>query len=189
MDNLEVVTRLTFVFFVYLIMAIFVERAVEVLMAVFKYVEFKKGLFEFWNRRAEKYRKKYERLYAFQGVSDNKIKKTLNWLHWKVIAAVPYPGGKPSVSAPLIRINAIRISARIVAFFISLILVLAMKIDVIVMVKNLLPGPEFLKSILDYGAIKVVITAAAISIGSEPLHELIRRVENISRKKTTTGGA
>jgi len=189
MDNIELITRLTFLFFVYLILALLVERTIELLVSVFKYVEMKRGTYAFWNNKARQYQQRFERLYAFQGESDSRVKKVLNWLHWKVISDAPYTHGQKSISAALIRLNAIRVTTRVISFLLSLLLVLVADVDIIVMIKNFLPGPEFLKAILDHAWVKVVLSAGAISIGSEPLHELIRRFEDMSKQKTFTGGA
>ena len=40
-DTIEVITTVTYIFFVYLLLAIFVERTVEFLVAVFDYCEMK----------------------------------------------------------------------------------------------------------------------------------------------------
>jgi hypothetical protein len=185
MDGIEVVSRITFIFFIYLVLAIFVERTIEVLISVFNYIELKKEFHHFWNARARAYQKRFERIYSYQGKTQNKMESLLNWLNWKIVSDKPYTGGKVTISADLIRINYIRVGTRILALIISFILVLVIDLDIIRMIKKLLPGPEFAKDILEYDAVKVIITAAAISIGSEPLHELITKIENVGKKKAT----
>ena len=77
MDNIEVITKVTFIFFIYLILALFIERLIEVLVAIFNYFEIKFKFYHFWNRQAERYQLRFERLYGFQGEGGEQRKKCL----------------------------------------------------------------------------------------------------------------
>lgn len=189
MENIEVITRITFLFFIYLIMAIFVERVLEVLVSVFNYVEFKRNLYNFWNQRARVLQKRFDRLYGYQGGDAPKTEKILNWVLWKVVAEAPYVGGKESVSAALIRLNYVRVGARVLAFFLSLIFALVLEfklgIDLVLLIEKLLSTGQgvsyrILGVISQFETLRVIITAAAISIGTEPLHQLISQIEKLA---------
>lgn len=190
MENIEVVTTVTFIFFIYLVLAIFVERTLEILMAIYNYVEFKFNWHAFWNRKARAYQERFHRLYNFQGEGTNNVQKLFNWIKWKVISDKPYEGGKEVISAALIRLNYRRIGSRVVAFLISLSLVLSLGLDLIAIIENLLPDVNIVRTALEYKIVRVVLTSAAISVGSEPLHEIISRIERMERRKkaTTQGG-
>lgn len=189
--NLDVITNITYVFFVYLVLAIIVERFVEMLVAVFNYVEMKRAWQDFWNRKARAYQKRFDLLYGAQDEDAGRIKKLFSWLLWKVISEPPYEGGKEVISANLIRLNYFRVATRLAAFVISCFLVVAVDLDFIEIIERIIPKAKLLAVITGQEWVRFVITAAAISIGSEPLHQLIRRVEKYGASKTaaTAGGA
>jgi len=198
--NVEVITTITYLFFVYLILALLVERVVEVLVAFFNYLEFKFKWYEFWNRKAEAYRARYDRLYGYHGPGGERMKKLLSWLLWKSIAERPYEGGKEAVSANLIRLNYLRLSTRITAFLLSAGLVLWQheQLDIAIIVDAVKVSlPEALRSVFvsvtkvitESPFFKGVLTAAAITIGSEPLHELISRIEKVLKSKSQSASA
>ncbi len=198
MENIEVITRITFLFFIYLIMAIFVERLLEVLVSVFGYIELKWNLHTFWNRRARVLQQRFDRLYGFQGGDAPKTEKVLNWVLWKVVTERPYVGGKEIIPAALIRLSYLRVGSRILAFILSLAFTIALEvklgIDLVLLVESMLTGTggvvyKVLGNISDYPILRVIITAAAISIGTEPLHSLISQIEKLAASKTAaTGG-
>ncbi len=191
MDNIDVVTNVTYLFFVYLILAIIVERVVEILVAIFNYFEMRGKWYGFWNRRAVAYQKKFERLYGYQDESADRVKKLFSWLLWKVIAEKPHEGGKEVISANLIRLNYLRVATRVAAFAISCILVAVVDLDFIEIIKRMIPKFKLLEMITGWPFFRFIVTAALISIGSEPLHQVIRRVEKYAATKaaTSTGGA
>jgi hypothetical protein len=198
MENIEVITRITFLFFIYLIMAIFVERLLEVLVSVFGYLELKWNLHTFWNRRARVLQQRFDRLYGFQGGDAPNTEKILNWILWKVVTERPYVGGKEIIPAALIRLSYLRVGSRILAFILSLAFTIALEvklgIDLVLLVESMLTGAggvvyKILGNISDYPILRVIITAAAISIGTEPLHSLISQIEKMAASKTAaTGG-
>lgn len=197
-NNIEVITRITFLFFIYLVMAIFIERVLEVLVSVFNYVDLKLKLHNFWNSRAKALQKRFDRLYGFQGSNAPKTEKLLNWVLWKVVAEKPYVGGKEIISAGLVRLNYLRVGSRIVSFILALAFTLALEfklgIDLVLLVESMLASGgsltyKILGNISQYPILRVIITAAAISIGTEPLHSLISQIEKMAASKTATGGA
>ncbi len=196
-NNIEVITRITFLFFLYLVMAIFVERLMEVLVSAFNYVELKWKLHIFWNRRAKVLQKRFDRLYGYQGGNAPKAEKIFNWVLWKIVAEKPYVGGKESISAELLRLNYLRVGTRTVAFIISLVFALVLEfkldIDLVLLVENMLSSTgslayKVLGKISEYPFLRVIITAAAISIGTEPLHSVISKIEKMAASKTATSG-
>jgi len=189
--NIEVITNITYVFFVYLILAIIVERVVEVLVAVFNYFEMRGKWYGFWNRRALVYQARFERLYGYQDESADRAKKLFSWLLWKVISEKPHEGGKEIISANLIRLNYLRVATRVAAFALSCILVAVVDLDFIEILKRMIPKFKLLELIAGWPFFRFILTAALISIGSEPLHQVIRRVEKYAASKAaaSTGGA
>jgi hypothetical protein len=75
-SSVGVITKITYLLFLFLILAIFIERSTEIFMSFVKYFDLKQGWYKFWNKQAEKFKLRLDRLYAFQG-SDTEDKKLL----------------------------------------------------------------------------------------------------------------
>jgi hypothetical protein len=198
--TIEVVTTVTYIYFVYLLLALLIERTLEVLVAIYNYLELKVGWDKTWDRKAEHYRARLGRLYEYQGEAGDIAHKLFNWVLWKVIAERPYEGGKEQISADLVRLSYFRVTTRLVAFLISFVLVFSQwhQLDIITIIQDAIAKgaiPDTLKPIVSNlsrnEALRLVITAAAISIGSEPLHQLIGKIEQriASKSVSTSGGA
>lgn len=185
-NNIEVITLATYIFFIYLVMAILVERVLEFLMSVYNYYEFKFAWYDkFWNAKARALQQRFDRLYNFQGASPGRTEQIFNWVLWKVISDRPYEGGREVVSADLVKLNYVRIITRVFAFFLSFVLVLILKLDMIDIIYNAIPEAKILSFVTDVKIIRYILSAAAISIGTEPLHHFISRIEKIEKRSTT----
>jgi hypothetical protein len=184
MDNVEVITKVTFIFFIFLILALFVERLIEVLMAIFNYIELRFKFYRFWNRQAERYQLRFERLYGFQGEDGGQKKKILDWVIWKTIIEPSYAGGKYIVSSNLIRLNYMRVATRGLAFGLALILVISQGLNLVEVIEQLIPMAKKVSVVTQTGFVRLFLTAFAISIGSEPLHHIIGRIEKVGKKKS-----
>lgn len=188
--TLEVIKITTYILFVYLLLSIIVERVIEILVAIYNYLEFQFKWDGFWNAKAEKYRRQFERLYGFQGKSSGNVSKLFNWILWKTITEKPYEGGKDVISAGMIRLNYIRFVCRVLAFGLSLIFVLWQHLDFVALVETMIPDVKRLTFITQFGWVRVLISAGILAIGTEPLHQLINKLETLEkkRKKPATGG-
>lgn len=191
-DNIEAITTITYVFFIYLLLALLVERSVEILMAVYKYVELKRDWFQFFERRAALYRQRFERLYGFQGQQASRARNVLNHVYRRVIVEPGQPGGRPVVSASLVRLSYLRLGTRALSILLALLFVLLLLnfaefnlLDLIAQfyAQNF-QGAGLLRKITSSPALSVIISAIFISLGVEPLHRLIARVEELGQPKT-----
>ena len=193
--NIGYITAITYVFFIYLVLAIFIERLMEVCVAVFNYVDLKRGWYNVWNRKARSYQKKFDRLYGYQRGKTPQIDKMLNSILWKALSEKPYPGGKEIISAALIRLEYLRIGSRVFAFLVALVFTIIVKatlgFDLVVTVSELIKGSKVLDLLAQREAICILLTAVAISLGSEPLHQMISRFEKMSerRRPAAQGGS
>lgn len=188
-DNVEFVTFVTYVFFTYLILALLVERIVEVLVAIFNYVELHRRWDAYWNRTAERLSNRYTRLYGYAQDERGKIRSVLDALLWNVISEEPYRGGKKIISANLIRLNYLRLGTRVIAFLIAAVIVLSLRLDFVEVLSLIFQEYPFFTGLLESSSIvRFILTIAAISIGSEPLHQVIRGVEKFAEKKRNAPG-
>ncbi|HKJ67449.1 MAG TPA: hypothetical protein VKA68_05795 [bacterium] len=180
---IDVITLATYIFFVYLLLGTIVERLSEVVVAVYKYLELKLGWRDHWNKKAQQYQRRLDNLYRLQAEGTGKSLQTFSWLLWNVVTEPQYPGGRERVSARLIRQNAIQIGTRILAVVAALILIFALQVDIFSMIVQSLPGVELGNIFVAQPWLGKVLSAVAISIGTEPLHHVITRVERWSEKR------
>lgn len=189
MDTVNVITVFTYLLFLFLIVAIFVERTVEIFVSVIKYVDLKLGWYRKWNRRAEQLRSRLDRLYGFQGSNAGDKKKLFNWILWKVVTEKSTPGGRDIIAAKSIRTRFYRTASRIFSFLFSLIFSIGIyRLLDVDLVTILIDVSGYSLSLFDnpsawITALKIVVTAALLSAGSEPLHHLITKVEKIGQSK------
>lgn len=177
------ITTITYLFFIYLILALFIERSVEIMVSVLRYADLKLGWYSHWNRLAEASRQRFDRQLLYQGAGGG-TEKLLVWLHWDVVTAKAYEGGKDLISADAIRSKYIRITSRILAFLLAAtfsgLMYLNFKTDLITIFQQV----SEIELISSGPYLKVFLTAVLLSAGAEPLHQLIVKVENIGKKKS-----
>ncbi len=192
MENLEFIKLTTYIFMIYLLLALAVERTIELLVAVYNYLELRFQWYQYWNRQARKLQERFDRLEGLQEQAGLNVRRLWEWLLWRIVAEPPYPGGRKIVSAELIRLNYFRIGTRAVAFFLALFMVLFQDLDFIKIVfdsyEKMLPAQTTVASILEYKPLRMVLAAIAISVGSEPLHQFIRQVEQFAQRRTNRAG-
>ena len=186
--TVSVITKVTYLLFLFLILAIFVERTAEIFMSIVKYADLKLGWYNIWNRKAEKLKLRLDRVYGYQGGDTDDKKKLFAWILWNLITEKPYVGGKDIIAAKSIRTRYYRVITRIFNFIISLLFAWWMysKLEVdLVTILNNVAGFEIDVIISSNHWFKIIITAALLAAGSEPLHQLIKRFEGIgeTRKK------
>jgi len=182
MDNVEVITKVTYLFFIYLVLALFVERLIEVLVAIFNYIEIKFRLYRFWNRQAGRHQLRFERWYGFQREGAEGKKKLFDWVIWKTIIEPAYAGGKYIISANLIRLSYIRVGTRVLAFGLALLLAITQGLNLVDVIEQIIPMAKKVSVVTQSGFFRLILSAFAISIGSEPLHHLIGRIEKVGEK-------
>jgi hypothetical protein len=187
METMEVITTTTYLIFIYLILALFVERTVEIFVSIFNYADLKLGWNKKWNAMAHKYQKRFDRLYSYKGGESSQIDKTLNWVLWRVITDKPYEGGKDVILASSVRLNYLRVLSRVFAFLLSLAFVITIKIiltvDLVTVLGNIVGNSRILGFLEHHDILKILISAVAVSIGIEPLHRAIKGIESIGKQK------
>ena len=191
METTDVITITTYIFFIYLLMALFVERTVEVLVSIFNYCDMKWKRCRVWNNRAEKYRDKLDRLYNFD--SSTRINKMFNWLCWGVVTEPAYTGGKLIISAQTIRTKYIQVYSRVCASIVSLILVLILYYQYGIKMVDAISGVLYKSGpitgttigfLQNNELIGVLLTAIAVAAGVQPLHSMIVNIEKAGKKKS-----
>ncbi len=184
-SNIEVVTTAVYVLFLYLLLALLVERLVEVLMACYNYIEHRsKRLSNCWNRKARALCERLSQLRRTQG-GGNRALKAMYKIFWNMVAEPRHEGGRHIVSANLIRIQYKRVGGRILSFLLALALVFWLadvkSFNLLETVadfyKQALPNAEIFTFITSNPLFCGLLSAVGISLGVEPLHEIISRIE------------
>ncbi len=182
---IEVITLVTYLFFIYLLLATIIERLSEVAVAVYKYAEFKLGWREYWNKKARQLQKRLDDLYRLQEEGAGNAVHMFSWLLWTVVTEPKYPGGRERISARLVRQNSIQLGTRIFAVLAAFLLVFSLQVDLFQMVVKVLPGVDLGRFFTETPLIGKLLSAAAISIGTEPLHHTITRIERWSERRAS----
>ncbi len=186
MNTTEVISAVTYIFFVALVLALFVERLMEILVAAYKYLEWRRKWASFWNHLAEEMAIRLESLIQYLRTTAPGISLLVQRIFQQFLTVPGYPGQPWKISASLVRKYGIRAVVRVVAFFISLGLVLSLKLDLVALVvhvlKLLYPLAGYLDFLTESLWIHYLLTAAVISIGTEPLHTLIVRFERLNER-------
>ena len=189
MNTVNVITQITYLLFLFLVLAIFVERTVEIFMSIVKYADLKLGWYRFWNKQAEKFRDRLDRLYNMQGSETEDKKLLYRYILWNLVSSEPYKGGKAVVAAKSVRTQYYRYISRIFAFLLSLgfsiWVYLHLEIDLVQILENVGDYEMNLGGRLSPW-LKILITAGILTAGSEPLHQLIKRVEKRGREQKTS---
>jgi hypothetical protein len=181
------ITRLTAVFFSYLVAALLVERFVEIMVAVLKYLELKFMRPNFWTGAAENMRRRFERLYYLHSL-DKKATLSLDMLLWNLVT-VSGEAGRRTLVADLVRLHFYRLIAYVFTFGTALALAFAIKYNFISIIVAAFPEIINLFDPRKYEFLNILLTALALSFGSQPLHQLICRLEKRLESKTELGGA
>lgn len=185
-NTISVITKITYLLFLYLVLAIFVERAVEVIMSVIKYIDLKAKGYRTWNSKAKKFNQRLGRLNQVQGKNTADKKRLFRWIMWNLITEKPYEGGKEVIAAKSIRTRYFRYLSRAFGFLVALGFAIwfynVFEVDLVLLLKKV-GDIKITLGIESSPAIKILITAAILAAGSEPLHRLIKKVEYIGQTK------
>lgn len=186
LEAVSVITKTTYLLFLFLILAIFVERSVEIFMSALKYADLKLGWLKHWNRKAKKFQTRYDRFLKNQGEHSRDKQLLFRWILWRFVSEEPYTGGRVIIAAKSIRTHYYRIYSRIFAFSIallfSLVVYLKMDLDLVNILENV-SGVQLLNGDQNMTLVKILLTTAILAGGSEPMHHLIKRAEKIGKTK------
>lgn len=182
--TVDVITMVTYLFFIYLILAIFIERCVELIIGTLNYADQKLGWYHYWNKLAVRHQKRLDELYNYQGDRGKGTNKLFTWILWDVVIEKAYEGGKDIISAASIRFKYFRVISRIIAFFLSLAFALYIQKNLGVDLITLFENVSGIEMAAIGSGLKAFLTAVLLSVGSEPLHEIITKVELIGKDKS-----
>ncbi len=182
---MDEVIDLTRVYIVILLLALLIERIMEIVVGVWNYIEWKTNMQAFWNGKAEKLKKKYERIAKGQLLSRV---ITLSPLATQIrYAARSQKKGHSNqlviISGENIRQAVIATASRIVASVLGVILCYAADINLIEIFQSLLPA--IIGKLTNWSPmLQVFLSGIVIGLGAEPVHNLIAAMEKRRASRT-----
>ena len=172
----EYVSHMTFLLFLFLVLALFVERLLEVCVSIFNYFDLRYRGYLLWNRLA----RRIQLQYSSQVASSPAKQRIIGWLFWKIMVSPDPDGSRSVISAALVRVYSIRAATRILGVLVSLALILfihySLEIDLLIITEQIVGTDLFTEALSRSTFLKIVLSAIAIAIGVEPLHLLISRI-------------
>ena len=174
-----------------LFLALFIERLIEMLKALYDVVETKRGRHARWNDLAQKVANQlYSRMTENKG--DNKFED----FHLKLVSQYlfsnhPHYQGSLVVSSDRIRTIFMKYLAKVVGVVLGVIFACVTDINVFVLVEQSTPRTEELPQILSTswltGGFGVFFFFFFMGLGSGPMHKFIVALERARRKRKNTG--
>lgn len=174
---METILNLTYLYMVVLLLALFVERIMEVVMGVWGYIEWKARMYRFWNARAYRLKEEYER-------------KAKSQILYRVISLTPlvrqighatlsekkgHSGQLTIVSGEMIRRATVATASRFVASIFGIIFCNLAGVNLVELFSDAIP----LGSILEAWphVLQLTVSGVIIGLGSEPVHSMIKSME------------
>ncbi len=177
-----VILHVTYLYLLVLIMALLVERVLELLMAAYEFLEYKKNWRSYWLRRAKKVGARLEqKLRDCSSTQNINISGILYLMKEKLLGSKEGHSGEiPIISTKLVRHLVIQMASRFVASLLGCILCLLLNIN-LVTVFNMDLRIDFLDRLPFW--LTLIVSGIIVGLGSEPVHNLIIAVEKRRKKK------
>ena len=175
---MDEIIDLTKLYIVILLLALTIERIMEIIIGIWNYIEWKANMNEFWNRKAEKLKRKYES-YGKSQILSRVI--TLSPLARQVRFSSRHKkkghsGQLVVISGEIIRHSIISTASRFIATILGVIFCYFCGINLIDSFKNLLP--DVIENLTNWSTtLQLIISGLVIGLGSEPIHNLIEAIE------------
>ncbi|MDZ7371616.1 MAG: hypothetical protein ONB12_10650 [candidate division KSB1 bacterium] len=183
MEDSYFITRITAVFFSYLVAALFIERLVEALLAVLKYLELRLSRPD-WLRLAELLRRRLQRFYHLESLEKGGG-AVLDAILWQFVTVTE--GENRVLSADLVRLYYYRLISYVLTIAAAAGMTLLVHYDLVDILVQAYPEMLKLFDPRPYPAINLLLSILALSLGVQPLHQMISRIEKRLQKKRQTG--
>jgi len=175
------------VFFLVLLLALLVERIMEILSGIREYLEWKTGMHHFWNRQTTRLKKKYENI--GRGKILGRVLNLSPLTRQVEYAARSRKRGHSGLvvilSSEAVRKAIIAGASRIMASLIGILICYYSKINLIEIFEKELP--DTVDKLTNWSVfLQYIISGIVIGLGSEPVHNLITNMEerrNVREKK------
>ncbi len=180
---METILNLTYLYLLVILLALLVERTMEVIMACWNVCELKLKAYRYWNRRTRKLMEKFSgevvtRL-RNKGASGFYVRKRIR--HYTAVEQVVLPGHTVTFSSHAVRHVFVRTFAMIVTSVLGIVICSVAGINLFALVKTSL-APDTIPVIEAVGPrLQGVISGLIVGLGAEPVHKVVKALED-SRK-------
>ncbi len=180
---MDAITQITYLYMLALLMALVIERVMEILNASWNYVEWQFDLHEFWTRRAKKLQARFEALASSRLWNKFLDLTGLLFQIRKKLAdnKAGHSGKIPIISGDLVRNAALVVANRIAAAIMGVLFCWTTQINLIAIFNSQLK--------LDYKIITqmpvwlaLVLSGIFLGMGAEPVHHMIQMIEKRRKK-------
>lgn len=178
----DVILHITYLYLLILLFALLIERIMEVLMAIYGYIEYHANWNKCWEDRAKKLRARFEgSVLASKHSMGLSLSALLYLLREKLLDKKEgYSGKIPFFSAELVRQSVVGFVSRLVATAFGIVFCVLTHLNV-VKIFNMDLKIEHLDKLPDW--VTIGISGIILGLGSESVHTLIKGVEDRGRKK------
>ena len=170
--------ELTKMYLLVMLLALTVERIMEVFSSVWSFIEWKAKMYVFWNNKAKKLKRKFERKAKSQILLRKfNLDQLIQQISYATKAAKERHSGKLTIiSAEMIRQTSIAAVSRVVASILGVIFCAATNVNLIAIFEDAIPiaGLKLTNWPL---WIQLTISGIVIGLGSEPVHSLVTSLD------------
>jgi hypothetical protein len=165
-----------------LLLALLVERVMEVLMSAWEYTEWKQAMHRFWNRRARRLQAQFE-TQAHRNVFTRVLSLTPIARQARAYTRADdglHRGNLVIIDGTLVRRVAVTVGARIVASLLGVLLCWVASINFVELIRAVATEESTVFSTLLGGIpawLQIVISGVLIGLGTEPVHRIIQNLE------------
>ena len=179
---MDYLLEVTVLFALALALSFLVERALEVLSALYRLIDSRFDFYHFWNKRAVKLRNRLEKkLRIYEYLEPKKMALILNRFNEFLLNSQNgYSGHVPIIAGDMIRALWVKVSLKVLGIILGILLALNLEVDLISFwIEAAGPEVKWIPQISP--TLALIFTGVAIGFGSGPVHKIITRIEK--RKK------
>ncbi len=165
-----------------LLLALLVERVMEVLMSAWEYTEWKQAMHRFWNRRARRLQTQFE-TQAHRNVFTRVLSLTPITRQARAFTRSDdglHRGNLVIIDGTLVRRVAVTVGARAVASLLGVLLCWTASINFVELIRAVATEESTVFATLLGGIpgwLQIVISGVLIGLGTEPVHRIIQNLE------------
>jgi hypothetical protein len=186
--DLPSIAELLVLYLKILLLALLVERVMEVLMSAWEYAEWKQAMHRVWNDRARRLQRRFE-TQAYRSVFTRVLSLTPVARRARAYTRAPdglHRGNLVVIDGTLVRRVAVTVGARTVATVLGVLLCWGASINFVELIREVAMTPGSSPSTLLGGIpiwLQTVISGILIGMGAEPVHRVIQNLERRRKER------
>ncbi len=177
---METILTLTYLYLLVLLLSLLIERVMEVLVAIWEFIELKLQWHRVWNRRANR----LKNTFAGKVLAKLESRQILNLeidprtRQYTEVDRVIQPGSTVVFSAEAVRHVVVRTAAFIITTTLGVILCNWADINLVTLVKDSIEPATIPMLDIVGTRIQLIVSGLIIGLGAEPVHRMIKRLED-----------